>query len=175
MTRDEALKAFLDYAEELEVNVKLFEEDYVVKVMFDFNNTSASFLIFFDNDGEGVQIMARDFAHVPKKVFSSITQIINKYNRKYRWIKLEWDETKENLYAQIDLLISGEDCGKIIWGMIFRLGSTIDTIIPQLMSDFWGSENREETAKEEESKDSSGVTTLDQMLKRAKEDMEDAS
>lgn len=175
MTRDALIKDFLDYSSEEGFHVKLYDEDYVAKVGFNINNTNVSFLVFFDENGDSVEIMARDFAVVPQKMIDSMPVVINKYNRTYRWIKLEWDEQKGNLYSQIDLMTVGEECGKLIWDVIFKICGTIDSLFPHLMNDFWGDDNEKNKAKYLKTMTNDEKPSLDQVMMLAQETEDDAS
>lgn len=159
MKRDCVIGQFLDKAKSMGVTVKMFRNDSVARVNFDLKTTKLTAIVFFDRDGDTAQIMGVDFVEVPIRATDRIYEIIAKFNKKYRWIKLLWDEKKAEVYIQTDVLFSGEDRGVMVWDYLNRMCEIVNSIYPELIHEFWGDiKGKKKTVNNESGK------TLDQLI-----------
>ncbi len=100
------------------------------------HNNSLTFVFFFDDDGESVNVKVWDICKVTEEKIMEMHVVINELNYEYRWIKLFVDDENE-VTASGDAIIDEDTAGEECYEILGRYLSILDDIYPRLMKVLW--------------------------------------
>lgn len=135
---NQAAQLFVAYMESKDMKVQfLDEEERLIRLGFDLENTEISIFVQFGEDESDVHFEGRDFVKVPKGKEELIYRVCNKCNDNYRWAKFVWDEENNALCCRCDAVIQLDTCAEEIFEIIARMASIVDNAYPLFMKTLW--------------------------------------
>ena len=134
----ERVKSFL---EEKDVRYDYFERteerNEAIKVSYRGDNAeSVSVILFFDEDGESINVKSFSIAKVPSAKMMDMYVLMNEINNEYRWVKFYLDSDDE-VTVSGDAIISAETAGDECLEIIHRYVGIIDEVYPRIMKVIW--------------------------------------
>lgn len=126
-------QGFIDFVESQGLEYQLegmLEDRKVVMITFgNMNNfdTLSCVLDFYDNCKE-VSLWMWNIVKVNKSIDKSeILNVINVLNYTFKYAKFIYDETDSTVYAQIDMCIDENHCGRPVFEAMYTLFSEVDS------------------------------------------------
>ena len=112
--------------------------EFVLKITYTGGNFSTiPIYIYFDENGEStIAIKCWNVANFAGQTDLAVT-LCNELNKKYRWVKFYVDEDAD-VVAELDALISLDDCGAACMNFVQRMTSVVDDAYPIFMHELWG-------------------------------------
>ncbi|MBO4903364.1 MAG: YbjN domain-containing protein [Lachnospiraceae bacterium] len=134
----EAAKAFQALMESRDFNLQFLDEDEsVIRLGFNLDNTRTDVFVFFDEDNKSVHFEGRDFVKIPADKTDLIYKLCNDCNNTFRWIKFTWDEEDGYVAAKADAVIDLESCAEECYEIVVRMCGIIDEAYPMFMKALW--------------------------------------
>ena len=132
-----AAKVFMNYLNAQGNNASFMnEEESVIRVGWNLNNTKLRILFFFGEEGTDVHLMGDEFAVIPEEKRESILRAINECNRHFRWMKFVLNEEGE-IEVKDDAVIQLESCAEECYELMLRMCGIVDEAYPILMKAIW--------------------------------------
>ncbi len=134
---NDAAKRFVDYLDDkgIKYDTDEIEENTVVKVGYNLENTTVKATIFFSDDNKHLAMRCFNIVQVPKDKLANILVACNEANREYRWVKFVIDDEME-VSAQIDAII-GENSSGDVFELMYRILGIVDEVYPSFMKAIW--------------------------------------
>lgn len=98
----------------------------------DFAYTHVAVHLFFDLDGESVQVATSPIASVPAEKTAQLLYALNDCNHKFRWVKFYLDDDND-VIAESDAIIDEQNAGAVCFEIVMRTASIIDDAYPDIM------------------------------------------
>jgi len=130
------INGFIKRLEAMDIEYDLFDmegfEIPAVKIPAPYKNTLLNFVYLFDNSGESLNVKVYGLSKsIPENKRVKMLDTINYINWNYRWIKLFLD-TDSEIVVSGDALITEETAAEDCMKLLYRFGSLIDKIYPQI-------------------------------------------
>ncbi len=134
---NDAAKRFVDYLDDkgIKYDTDEIEENSVVKVGYNLENTTVKATIFFSDDNKHLAMRCFNIVQVPKDKLANILVACNKTNREYRWVKFVINDEME-VNAQTDAII-GENSSGDVFELMYRILGIVDEVYPSFMKAIW--------------------------------------
>lgn len=92
---------------------------------------------FFDPDSESAAIRVFDIVKVPAEKVDAMYPVINRINRRFRFVKFVLDTNDNTIQAEMDGVFRANDVGEICYELLFRMIDICDKTYPDLMRELW--------------------------------------
>ncbi len=132
-----AAKLFMAYLESKETHAKYVnDEESVVRVGWNLENTKLNIYFFFGDDGKDVHLIGDGFCKAPENKQDAILKAVNECNKKFRWMKFVLKEEGE-VEVEDDAVIQLDTCAEECFELMVRMCSIVDEAYPILMKSIW--------------------------------------
>lgn len=100
------------------------------------NIKGLEFAIFFDEE-RTVNVVSRDYVHVPEDKIEAMYSVMNELNTQYRWAKFAIDNDGD-IHVEADAVLDMDSCGDEIKEILIRLTHLADIGYPTIMKALFG-------------------------------------
>ncbi len=133
-----AAKSFIDTLDKVgtKYSVDERENDTVITVGYNMDNTTVRVSTFVDNDNKHVALRCFGFIKVPKEKFANALLACNGFNKDYRWVKFVIDEEMD-VTIMDDAVTSADTAGEELLELLHRMVGIADECYPVFMKQIW--------------------------------------
>ena len=131
-----AAKMFQTYMEEMKTPCTVIaenEDETVLRIGWQLDNTKVSVFFIFGSDGRHVQIRGHEFMVFPEAKKELMYKVCNDINSQYRWLKFYVSEDRHEVVAQDDAVIQLDSCAEEVLELMLRMNNIIDEVYPIFM------------------------------------------
>ncbi len=123
-------------AKEYRYDVTERDDDVVVTLGFDLDNTKVRINVFVDDDNKHVALRCFGFVKATQDTFAKALLACNKCNTDYRWVKFVIDDDMD-VNVNDDAIISADTAGEELFELVIRMTSIVDDCYPIFMKEIW--------------------------------------
>ena len=132
-----AAKLFMAFLESQEVHGSFVDENQaVVRVGWNLENTKISILFFFGDDGKDVHLIGGGFCKAPENKKDAVLRAINDCNNNFRWVKFVLKENGD-IEAEDDAVVQLDSCADECFELMLRMCNIVDKAYPSFMKALW--------------------------------------